>query len=475
MKIKDIYPHAVFDHEIFDIVHHSKEVFENCVFVAIPGSRHDGHDYIFEAIAKGAKTVIHEKDWLFSIPQNINFVKVENAKKELARLLKILYGDLWKDLIVIGITGTNGKTTVSSLIYHYLSFMNLPTLLIGNNGSKFGDLYWPLVNTTPDLVTIYRLVKLCRPNLKYVILEVSSQAIRELRILGIAFDVAAITNISQDHFDYHPSWDDYLFSKGLLLTRLKPGGIAVLNREMPNFPLFESLTVNSVISFGKNNGDIKYQVISSSLKGLELALTSEGQTIMLKSPLPGEFNGENLACFYAIGLALGVNFSEIASFTDEFGPVKGRMEKFFVRKRLIVIDYAHTPEAVRQVAEFLRTETLQKLYIVIGCGGERDRLKRPLMLKWALENASWVYVTEDNSRNEPFSQIAADMTKNQSLANYTVIPKRSKAIQTAFANSTAGDIIAILGMGNDCYQEEGQILTDETVVKRMGEKNGFDG
>ena len=143
MKIKELYPMLTYDHEISSIVHHSQEVYENAVFVAIVGYNHDGHDFIFEAIAKGAKTIIHEKEWFYPFPQNVNFHRVENAQKELAWLLQQVYSSIWDDLTVIGITGTNGKTTVSTMVYHYLTYLDYPTLLIGSNGCKYVDYYWP--------------------------------------------------------------------------------------------------------------------------------------------------------------------------------------------------------------------------------------------------------------------------------------------------------------------------------------------
>ncbi|HHU24613.1 MAG: UDP-N-acetylmuramoyl-L-alanyl-D-glutamate--2,6-diaminopimelate ligase [Bacilli bacterium] len=468
MKIKELYPMLTYDHEISSIVHHSQEVYENAVFVAIVGYNHDGHDFIFEAIAKGAKTIIHEKEWFYPFPQNVNFHRVENAQKELAWLLQQVYSSIWDDLTVIGITGTNGKTTVSTMVYHYLTYLDYPTLLIGSNGCKYVDYYWPLVNTTPDIVTIYRLVKQCKAKLKYVIIEVSSQAIRELRIQGIQFDLVAITNISQDHFDYHHTWDDYLFSKGLLLTKLKPAGIAIVKREMPFFSFFNGLTINPVKSFGKNLGDIRYQITSSSLKGLKMTFTHLN-TLQIESPLTGEFNAENIACFYTICIYLSLKLAPLIEFLKDFGTIKGRMEQFPLNQRLIVIDYAHTPEAVKQVAVFLKTQSKNRLFVVLGCGGERDRLKRPLMLRFALENAEWVYITEDNSRSEAFEEIVADMTHNQILNNYTVIPKRSLAIKKALEKSTEKDTIAIIGMGSDWYTEAEELVTDEIIVKRMGE------
>lgn len=470
MRIKEIYPELPFDHEITSLTTNSKEVISGSVFIALAGQKHDGHDYIFEAITQGAKTIIYEKALSLTMPNNINFYRTHNAKKEVAKLASKFYHNLWDDLVIIGITGTNGKTTVSTLIYQYLTFLNQPSLLIGSNGSKYIDYYWPLVNTTPDILTIYRLVKLCKHNLKYVILEVSSQAIRELRILGIPFDVVAITNISQDHFDYHKTWDDYLFSKGLLLTQLRPNGLAIVKREMESFKFFDSLTINRIISFGKYVGDIKYNVKRLSLQGSTFTLVFQDEVIELSTPLVGEFNIENIACFYAIVKGLYLAVTMLANFLKDVSNIPGRMEQVNIKQRTIIIDYAHTPIAVSQVSSFLKKWTQGRLLIVLGCGGERDRTKRPLMLGNALTFGDLVYITEDNSRSEAFTQIVDDMLKGNNATHYQVIENREQAIQTAMENSQPLDIIAILGMGIDSYQYNGKTVTDFEIVKRIGDK-----
>ena len=468
MKIKDFFPSAISDHEITALVTHSQAVQPGSIFFAIVGYEHDGHLYIDEAIENGAITIVVEKQHFIVVPDHINLIYVNNCRKELARIARRLYRDALVNLPLIAITGTNGKTTVATLLFRYLRYLGKHALLIGSNGNFYDEIAYETNNTTPELLVTYQLINRHRANLQYVVMEVSSQAIRELRVLGLEFRAVLITNISQDHFDYHPNWEDYLFSKGQLLAQLRQDKCSViLNHQSPYFRFFDQLTIESCESFGVGGGDYRGNLLKSNLTETRFSVCHNGKEVVLSLPLPGDFNMENCLAVYALATALELEMERFPDYLQTKPDVPGRMELYLIKKRLVVIDYAHTPEAVRSVLSFLKGQVENRLLVVMGCGGQRDRKKRPLMASYALQYGDWVYFTQDNSRGEPWSQIIDDMLTKCSDTNYSVFPERPQALLAVMAESNRDDTIVLLGMGHEKYQTPEGPRSDYELMKGM--------
>lgn len=474
MDIKEIYPNILYDHFITSLATHSLKVKSGSVFFAILGHKQDGHEFINNAISNGALTIVLENSSYIIQNIKVNFIVVQNARKELAIVSKKLYQTSLNKKTLIAITGTNGKTSVSTLIFKYLRFLKINALLIGSNGLFYNEEGYETTNTTPDLLTIYQMIERYHEKVQYVIIEISSQAIRELRVLGLDFNLVLVTNISQDHFDYHPNWEDYVFSKGILLIGIPndESHHIIVNCESIYYRFFDNLTMLRLISFGLNNGDYHANIIKENLDETIFYIITKEKDILITTSLVGEFNVENILAFYSVIETLKISSNLIPSFLSHNPPIAGRMERYQILNRRIIIDYAHTPEAVNHLLSFIRKETTNKLRVVIGCGGRRDRKKRPLMAENALKFSDKVYFTEDNSRGESFDQIISDMLTNTQFKNYEIIPKREDAIIKALSESLHGEVIALVGMGYERYQSSLGLVTDYDIIKRWEEQNG---
>lgn len=472
MNIKQIYPKILYDHKITELVIHSSKVKEGVVFFALPGYLSDGHLFIDEAINKGALTIVLEKREYIREGKRVNFILVDNIKKELAKVASIFYQNVVENKKIIAITGTNGKTTVSTLLFNYLKLINIDVLLIGSNGIFYQNDIIQTSNTTPDLLTIYQAINQFHNKLSIIIIEISSQAIRDLRVLGLAINLVLITNISQDHFDFHPSWEDYVFSKGILLINLPndENHHIIINRETPYYFFFDNLTLNKVRSFGINSGDYQAEILFESLNFTKFNIIDNGLSIPIQTNLVGRFNVENILAFYAIIDVLGLSKEKLTTFLSNVF-VLGRLEQHLIKKRIIIIDYAHTPVATDKLLSFLKDVSSKRILTVIGCGGRRDRLKRPLMAKAAVKYSDKVYFTEDNARGESFEQIISDMLQDINQSNYEVVEKREEAIIKALAESEEEDIIALVGMGYEQYQTSIGNQSDLEVVRKWGCKD----
>ncbi len=468
MKIAKIYKNQIIknNHQISLITDNSKKVVPNSVFVAINGYNHNGENYIEEAINAGAITIITEKEMDNNKYQNINFIKVTDTKKELAKLLKLFYHKKLKKFKFIGISGTNGKTTTCTLLYRYLRSLNLNTICFTSINNYINDLVKSTINTTPNIATIYGTI--IQSNLKsgYVIIEISSQAISELRVLGLDFDVISITNISSDHLDYHHNLTDYFYTKARLLFQLKKDGCAVLNKDNQHFSKLQSFIINPVYSFGENkSSDFRFEIIDLKMNDSLFILTNDENIIAFESPLTGKFNVQNITNVFTILKVLNISIESFPDFIKSILPIDGRMNYYEINNRLIIIDYAHTVEAVKSTLKTIKEISNRNIRLVIGCGGNRDRLKRPIIGQLACLYANFVYFTEDNSRNEKLSKILKEITCDLTTNNYMVIESRMKAIKKAVIDSKENDIIILMGKGKEETIIDNQIFTDLDMVK----------
>ncbi len=471
MKINKIYHNQILKnhHTITKITDNSKNVILGSIFVAVNGYSQNGENYIEEAINNGASTIIVRNDFDIGKYQNstVNFIKVLDTKKELAILLKKFYFDKLKNFNFIGITGTNGKTTTCTLLYKYLRFLKLNTICFTSNGNYINDSFETTHNTTPNITIIYDTI--IKSNFKkgYVIIEISSQAICELRVLGIDFDIIGITNITSDHLDYHKNITDYFYTKTRLLYQLKEDGNLVLNHDSPYFHKLQSLTTNTVYSFGENKkSDFKYEIVEAGLKNTLFFITNNDNINALETTLIGKFNVQNITAAFSILSILNIPLDNFNNFIKTISPIDGRMNIYQLNKRLIIIDYAHTAEAVKSSLKTIKELNKRNIKLIIGCGGNRDRLKRPLIGQLACLYADFVYFTEDNSRSESLNKILKEITCDLTSNNYMIIESRMEAIKKAVIDSKENDIIVLMGKGCEKTLFNGESYTDLEMIKK---------
>ena len=447
-----------YDHEVSGIFEDSREVVENGIFIAIQGYTVDGKQYIEDALHLGAKTIVFEKGTY--TPQDtssVNYIGVESVKVELARLLKWFYqGQKYPK--IVGITGTNGKTTVSELVYQFLKSREENVLYLGTGKIKSylgKEVVTTSPNTTPRSSTLYH--HLFSGDYHYVVMEVSSQGIAEGRVLGISFDIACLTNITQDHLDYHKNMDAYAFEKLKLALSLQEQSTLILNQETAYYQWFIQASLAKCKTYSSSSfcayAHAIGKIVSLDKEGMQLEIWQNGIYQQAQTHLVGEFNVDNILAGLLIAETLGFEKNDFFQFLPSFSPVKGRMNVYALhlpeKDIYVVIDYAHTPDGVKQALMSLRKLTSQRLITIIGCGGNRDQDKRPKIGKIATELSDLVCFTEDNSRSEPLPLILSDIVKGVTKSNYQIVEDRAKAIDTAISLARTDDIIVLLGKGEE--------------------------
>lgn len=459
MKIKTIlkkmlfeYQFIIFNHNINNIVVDSREVKINDVFFAIKGSKSNGVDFIADAIRKGAKTVIYEEIIVKEFHQ-INYIKVENVKSFLALFAKIFYHDITKRIKLIGVTGTNGKTTVSTLLNDYLSYLGNDVLLIGTNGIFVKDEHFYTDNTTPNILKIYDLIKCSlKKGVKTAIIEASSIGIREARLLHFDFDIIIFTNIGHDHLDYHKNITDYKFSKACFMWDLnnKKDKLLILNKDDENYSFISSLAKANIKTYSINN-DASYKAINinKSLYDNRFEIICNNNIYKVKTSLVGGFNIYNILAVVSALDFLKYNINDFIDFLKIYISVNGRMNKICYKNKTIIIDFAHTPSSVLNVLSNIKEFSNNKLCVVIGCGGNRDITKRSEIAEIAVKYADRVIFTSDNPRDEEPDKIINDMVNKLDKKNYQIIIDRKEAILDALDHSLKDEVIAILGKGSE--------------------------
>lgn len=423
----------------------SRLVTKGKTFVAIKGYTVDGHDYINQAIENGATFIISEKDLDITVP----YLKVKDTEKYIEQKLEEEYSSNFKDLKIIGVTGTNGKTTTCYLIYQMLKELNKKAAYIGTIGFYLNDEIRELPNTTPDILSLYKLIMEAKEKeVEYIIMEVSSHALSLSRIAGINFDVAAFTNLSQDHLDFHKDMIDYLNAKKLIINHLKQKGTLIVNLDEETSKEF---IFKNKLTIGKN-GDYKITNYNYNPDSTDLEFTFKNNTYKVKTNLINEFNIYNYLMSLAILNNLDIPIENIIKITNKVYPPRGRCETIKVNDSYAVIDYAHTPDAVEKIIKAYKELNVGKVITVLGCGGDRDPKKRPIMGDIATSLSDKVIFTSDNPRTEDPKKILEDITKNNKSTNYEVIVDREKAIIKGISLLNKNDFLLILGKGHENYQ-----------------------
>lgn len=435
----------------------SKEVKPNFIFVAIRGNRQDGNKFILEAIEKGALAVVTDvASSAWKKYKNIVFIRVNDARKALARLASFFYGEPSSKIRVIGITGTNGKTTVSYLLESIVRRSGFSPCVIGTINYRFGKKVMPSKNTTPGPVELQSFLSdMAKKNAQYAMMEVSSHALDQDRVLGIDFSSAIFTNLTQDHLDYHKNMQDYFKAKAKLFKNLKSGSFAVINNDDKYGRRLKKLNPQQdVITYGiRSKAEVTASHIKLGISGSEFLLTHAKIKTIFKIPLIGEHNVYNALSAIAWGLKEGLDIEAIKSGIESFSFVPGRLEKIKGPGGFhVFVDYAHTEDALKNAICSLRQVSRNEIIVVFGCGGDRDKTKRPKMGAVVSRLADYAIITNDNPRFEGPLKIIADIKKGIRKNNYIVIPDRLRAIKKSLVLAKSQDIVLIAGKGHEEYQ-----------------------
>jgi UDP-N-acetylmuramoyl-L-alanyl-D-glutamate--2,6-diaminopimelate ligase len=440
------------DAELTTFAIDSREVKEGSVFIAVRGTQVDGHMFLEDAIGRGAKVVICEESYYTD--EDICVIEVENTQKLAGPIAQAFAGNPGEKLKVVGITGTNGKTTTATLVYQVLSSCGREASLLGTVSKRILDDEFDSKLTTSDPIELANDMKIMADaGSEYLVMEVSSHALHQHRTAGFDFEVAAFTNLSHDHLDYHETLDEYAKAKKILFDQLSESSAAVINIDDQHgrYMVENCAAKKEPLSF---NNDSAY-ILENSADGISVIV--DGQKI--ESPLVGKFNAYNIGLAYWVCKCLGLDPKEITKALKTAKGAAGRMETVTVEGEglpLVIVDYAHTPDALQNVLSTLSAvkDASQKLTVVFGAGGDRDTSKRPEMAKVSEELADKIIVTSDNPRTENPDLIITDILDGfENLDNVKSITNRKDAIERAITEAAENEIILIAGKGHEDYQE----------------------
>ncbi len=437
--------------EVNGVQQDSRAIRPGDLFVAWSGSAHDAHDYLPAAAAAGAAAAIVERPVPGSVlPQ----LQVDNARLAAAAAAGFFAGSPWRSLRTVGVTGTNGKTTTALLLRRMLApdgpAAAIGTLgVVGPDGRVLDDTEGL---TTPGPVRIAaRLAALVREGVRDVVLEVSSHALDQFRLDGIRFDVMAFTNLTRDHLDYHGTLDRYLAAKARLLKLGKDGSTAVINADDPEWRALRP--AGAVLTYGLAPGaDVRAEQIRLSAQGSRFDLVARGERAPVVLPLPGGFNVSNALCAGACALAFGHPLEAVAAALADASPVPGRLERIAREPFDVVVDFAHTPDALEQILKTMKPLIVARLIVVFGAGGDRDPAKRPEMGAAVARHADIAVVTSDNPRTEDPAAIAAQVSAGMRRCESVEIVDRLAAIRWALDEARPGDTVILAGKGHEAYQ-----------------------
>ncbi|MBO4690542.1 MAG: UDP-N-acetylmuramoyl-L-alanyl-D-glutamate--2,6-diaminopimelate ligase [Paludibacteraceae bacterium] len=451
------------DREINAIQFDSRLVGPNDLFVAQAGTVVDGHTFIASCITRGATAVVlSDREYLPSgqsamgNQQPTTYILVDNTDKALGLMASKWFGEPSKQLTLVGVTGTNGKTTIATLLYKLVRALGHKAGLLSTVVNYIEDEAVPATHTTPDALELNGLLRrMVDAGCEYAFMEVSSHAIAQERIAGLDFDGALFTNLTRDHIDYHKTFDNYRDTKKRLFDQLKKEAFAVTNKDDKNGLVMTQNCKATVRTYSTQAlADYKAQILEEGFDGMMLSINNKEVFV----PLVGRFNVSNLLCIYGAALNLGFNELDILRVLSTLKPVNGRFETIHSPKGwTAIVDYAHTPDAVDNVIQTIREIKREgaKLITVVGCGGNRDKGKRPMMAQIAKKGSEQLILTSDNPRDEEPKDILKDMTDGltaDELRSTLVIEDRAAAIQTACTLAQSGDVILVAGKGHEDYQ-----------------------
>jgi UDP-N-acetylmuramoyl-L-alanyl-D-glutamate--2,6-diaminopimelate ligase len=451
------------DFQVKGLSCNSKEVKDGFVFVAIKGVKLNGRQFIEEAINKGAKAVVLQaSSSRIHVSGKTSVIEVRDARRALAKLAAKFYGDPSSKIKVVGITGTNGKTTTSYLIEAILKEAGRSPSVIGTINYRFKDRIIPSKNTTPAPIELQSMLnEMLKNGIDYSIMEVSSHALHQDRTEGIRFHSAVFTNFTQDHLDYHKTLDNYYKSKEKLFKNLGRSAFAVINNDDRYGARLKKRTEAIPVTYGINREScVMAKDIKFDCRGTRFTLSTPEAEIQIVSPLIGLHNVYNVLGACAWANKQGIALKVIKSAIGKFATVPGRLERIDSDAHFsIFVDYAHTEDALKNIINALRKLCKRRLVVVFGCGGERDKTKRPKMGRVVSELADYAVITSDNPRSEDPQAIIGDIRKGIRKRNYCVIPSRLEAIRKSLSIAKEGDTVLVAGKGHEDYQ----ILKDKII------------
>lgn len=466
--------------EIVGIEKDSRLVKKGDCFVCIKGYTVDGHNFVEEVIEKGAKVIVVE-DMPAILNENVVYVQVENSEKALAVLANNFYNFPSKSVRSIGVTGTNGKTTVANMVNDGFKVIGENTAIMGTLGININGEKMETQNTTSDVLTIQKSYKkMVEKNVGNAVLEVSSHGLSLGRLEGVEFQTAIMTNLTQDHLDFHKTMENYASAKGKLFSSLgndiTNNQIAILNKDDEYYGFFKSKTSAKIVTYGiKNDADLMAKNIVYSPNSTKFTLVTKDKAFEITTNFIGEFNVYNTLAAIGAFLDKGVSYPEIIKIFQMISPVDGRME--LVKNKLglkIYIDYAHTPDGIEKALRSLKNVTTGRLICLIGAGGNRDKEKRPIMARKASENSDFVFITTDNPRDETYDSIMNDMVAGMTHESFRTIGDRRKAIYECLKTAKMGDTVIIAGKGPENFQivkgEKIPFNDKKVVIKYLNQK-----
>lgn len=424
------------------LTYDSRKVRQGDTFLALVGHSSNGHDYIEQALRNGAKKVIAEYG-----NYDVETLIVPDTRDYLSNYLKSKYKEEIEKIKIVGITGTNGKTTSAYLLYQALNKLNIKAAYIGTIGFYLEDNIKELKNTTPDLLELYEMFLECsEKNVEYIVMEVSSHALDMDRVLGIEFDYAVFTNLTQDHLDYHLDMNNYSKAKQKLFKNLKNDGLGIVNSD-DEYKL-TYMVHNNTVTYGLNSGDVKIDKYEISLRGTKFKIGEEE----FYTSLIGKHNLYNLLVVIVVLNSLDIDIEKQKEIIASLNSPKGRSQMVPYNDNIIVIDYAHTPDAVYNIINSFDKIEHNRIITIIGCGGNRDKAKRPKMGKIATRISDYVIFTSDNPRDEDPNHILEDIVSSLDANNYETIENRKEAILKGIQILGKNDILLVLGKGHEEYQ-----------------------
>lgn len=451
--------------DITSLENDNRKVQKGSLFICIKGYTVDGHDFAESAVRNGAAAILAERP----LPLDVPVVVVNDTSRAMAVLADAFLMHPTRNIHLIGITGTNGKTTTSHIIEKILADDGRKTGLIGTMYTKIGEAVFETKNTTPESLTLQKTFKqMADANVDSAVMEVSSHALDLGRVHGCDYNVAVFTNLTRDHLDYHHSMEEYKRAKGLLFSQLgntfslsRPK-FAVLNADDPASEAYRKVTAAHIVTYGiDNQADIQACNIEMSASGSRFLLMVAEKEYPMKIQLAGKFNIYNVLASVAATLCSGIPIEAIIRSVSSVAGVAGRFELVNAGQDFtVIVDYAHTPDSLENVLKTIRQFAKRRIYVVVGCGGDRDRTKRPLMAQIACRYATDPIFTSDNPRSEEPLAILTEMEEGVRGEKYTVIPDRKAAIANAVSSANEEDVILIAGKGHETYQIIGSEVHD---------------
>lgn len=465
--------HGDNNREVSALVFDSRKVSENTLYIAIRGNVVDGHSFITSSIEKGATTIVCE-EFPETLAENVTYIKVKDSAKTLGHLASNFYGNPSQQLKLIGVTGTNGKTSVSTLLFDVFRNLGYSAALLSTVEIRIDEEIIPATHTTPDVITINKiLAEAVEKGCEFAFMEVSSHGIAQNRIEGLHFKVAGFTNLTHDHLDYHKTFEEYLKTKKRFFDGLEDTAIAITNVDDKNGNVMLQNTKAKKKSYAlKTMADYHGKLLEVDFNGM--LVNFNGKEFW--TTLTGKFNVYNLLLVFGIAIELGFEQDEVLQAISKLKRVSGRFETFKSDGGIFfIVDYAHTPDALENILDSIndiRTKN-ERLITVFGCGGDRDHSKRPEMGNIASKKSTLAIITSDNPRTEDPGQIIKEIeagVEPQNFSKYTSIPDRKEAIKMAIKFAEPRDIVLVAGKGHENYQEINGVkhhFDDKEVINEL--------